>query len=130
MCRLPHLLDEDKCHEELRRMRWRHGTRCPGRASNRVFTRGRHDRPPACQRCLCGNCGKRFDDLTGTIFAGRHPPLAVWLAFLYLMGLNLSNRQIALELGLNEGDGRRGRALLGALIDTLLQPEPCPQNTI
>ncbi|MGZ8219935.1 transposase, partial [Methylomagnum sp.] len=29
MCRLPHLLDEDRCHEELRRMRWPHGTRCP-----------------------------------------------------------------------------------------------------
>lgn len=88
-------------------MRWPHGTRCPGCTSNRVAKRGRNDRQPARQRYLCRNCGKRFDDLTGTLFAGRHQPLSVWLAFLYLMGLNLSNRQIALELGLNEGDGQK-----------------------
>jgi hypothetical protein len=37
---------------------------------------------------------------------GRHPPLSVWFAYRYLMGLNLSNRQIAKELNLNESDGQ------------------------
>jgi hypothetical protein len=46
----------------------------------------------------------RFDDLTGTVLAGHHQPLRVWVLCLYFMGLNLSNRQIALELGLDGSD--------------------------
>jgi hypothetical protein len=42
--------------------------------------------------------------LTDTIFAGHHQPLRVWILCLYLMGLNLSNRQIAQELDLDEDD--------------------------
>jgi hypothetical protein len=44
------------------------------------------------------------DDLTGTILAGHHQPLRAWLLCLYFMGLNLSNQQIARELGLNDDD--------------------------
>jgi hypothetical protein len=36
--------------------------------------------------------------------AGYHQPLRVWVLCLYLMGLNLSNRQIAQELGLDGSD--------------------------
>lgn len=43
-------------------------------------------------------------NLTGTVLAGRHQPLRVWLLCLYFLGLNLSNRQIAHELDLNEDD--------------------------
>ena len=46
----------------------------------------------------------RFDDLTGTVLAGHHQPLRVWVLCLYFMGLNLANRQIAQELGLNVSD--------------------------
>ena len=46
----------------------------------------------------------RFDDLTGTVLAGHHQPLRVWALCLYFMGLNLSNRQIAGELGLAASD--------------------------
>jgi len=49
-------------------------------------------------------CAGRFDDLTGTVLAGHHQPLRVWVLCLCFMGLNLSNRQIALELGLNASD--------------------------
>ncbi len=42
-----------------------------------------------------------IDDLTGTVFAGHHQPLRVWILCLYFMGLNLSNSQIAKELGLD-----------------------------
>jgi hypothetical protein len=49
-------------------------------------------------------CARRFDDLTGTVLAGHHQPLRTWVLCLYLMGLNLSNRQIAEELGLNGSD--------------------------
>jgi len=47
---------------------------------------------------------RAFDDLTGTVLAGHHQPLRVWVLCLYFMGLNLSNRQIALELGLDTSD--------------------------
>ena len=56
------------------------------------------------QRYRCKDCEARFDDLTGTVLAGHHQPLRVWVLCLYFMGLNLSNRQIAQELDLNEGD--------------------------
>lgn len=49
-------------------------------------------------------CGKRFDDLTGTIFMERHQLLSIRFTYLYLMGLNVSNRQISEELGLDDGE--------------------------
>ena len=44
-----------------------------------------------------------FDDLTGTVLAGHHQPLRVWVLCLPFMGL-LSNRQIASEPGLAASD--------------------------
>jgi hypothetical protein len=38
--------------------------------------------------------------------AGHHQPLKVWISCLYLMGLNLSNSQIAHELSLNVNDAQ------------------------
>jgi hypothetical protein len=49
-------------------------------------------------------CASRFDDLTGTVLAGHHQPLRVWVLCLYFMGLNLSNQQIGNELGLCGSD--------------------------
>lgn len=50
------------------------------------------------------NCYYPFDDLSQTIFAGHHQPLRIWILCLYFMGLNLSNQQIAHELGLNKDE--------------------------
>jgi transposase-like protein len=61
---------------------------------------GQRDR----QRYLCKACHGRFDDLSGTVLAGHHQPLRMWVLCLDLMGLNLSNRQIAQELGLSASD--------------------------
>ena len=48
---------------------------------------------------------------------GRHQPLSVWFAYLYMMGLNLSNRQIAEELNLNDSDGQAmAEALRGGIV--------------
>jgi transposase-like protein len=52
----------------------------------------------------CHSCSQRFDDLSGTLFAGHHQPLRVWILCLYFMGLNLSNEQIAQELGIDPDD--------------------------
>lgn len=65
---------------------------------------GSDDTQPERQRYQCKQCQARFDDLTDTIFAGHHQPLKVWIFCLYLMGLNLSNQQIAQELDLNQDD--------------------------
>jgi transposase-like protein len=43
---------------------------------------------------------------------GHHQPLSVWFSYLYLMGLNSSNRQVAKELGLDESDGQAMAELL------------------
>ena len=59
------------------------------------------------QKYRCSACHRYFDDLTGTIFVGHHQPLQVWILCLYLMGLNLSNQQLAQELGLNKDDAQR-----------------------
>ena len=62
---------------------------------------GHDDTQPCRQRYPCKACAYRFADLTGTMLAGRHPLLRVWMLCLCFMGLNLSNWLIALELGLD-----------------------------
>jgi len=58
-----------------------------------------HDTQPARQRYRCKACAFRFDDLTGTVLAGHHQPLRVWVLCVCLMGVNLSNQQVGKELG-------------------------------
>jgi len=98
------LLDEAKCFDLVRQHRWPQGARCPGCASATVVRNGHDETQPHRQRYLCKACRRRFDDLTDTVLAGHHQPLQIWVLCLYLMGLNLSNRQIAHELGLNPSD--------------------------
>src|SRR3954453_13955052 len=104
MVNLSGLLDEAKCFDLVRQHRWPDGVCCPDCGSAVVIRNG-HDEGQRHRQCyLCKACGRRFDDLTGTVLAGHHQPLRVWVLCLYLMGLNLSNRQIAQELGLNISD--------------------------
>src|SRR5438128_9602512 len=103
---LPSLIDDAKCHELVRQHRWPEGVRCPSCGSASVARHGRDETQPHRQRYRCAACGARFDDLTGTVLAGHHQPLRVWVLCLYLMGLNLSNRQIALELELSPSDAQ------------------------
>ena len=101
---LSSLIDDAKCYELVRQHRWPDGVRCPHCESAAVARHGRDDTQPHRQRYRCTACGARFDDLTGTVLAGHHQPLRVWVLCLYFMGLNLSNRQIALELDLGTSD--------------------------
>src|SRR4051794_24207611 len=98
------LMDDAKCFAFVRQRRWPEGVRCPGCGSAAVIRDGCDDRQPHRQRYRCKGCARRFDDLTGTVLAGHHQPLRVWVLCLYLMGLNLATRQIAQELGLNGSD--------------------------
>ena len=58
-----------------------------------LIKRGFDDTQPHRQRYHCHGCDRDFDDLTGTVLAGHHQPLRVWILCLYFMGLNLSNRK-------------------------------------
>jgi transposase-like protein len=98
------LLDDAKCFALVRQHRWPEGVCCPGCSSSAVIRDGCDDTQRHRQRYRCKACARRFDDLTGTVLAGHHQPLRVWVLCLYFMGLNLSNRQIALELGLDASD--------------------------
>jgi len=113
------LMDDAKCFALVRQHRWPEGVRCPGCASSSVIRDGCDDTQPHRQRYRCKACASRFDDLTGLdaalrhlppgdryamVLAGHHQPLRVWVLCLYFMGLNLSNRQIAGELGLAVSD--------------------------
>jgi transposase-like protein len=98
------IIDDAKCFQIVRELRWPDGVCCPHCESNTVVKHGRDETQPERQRYQCRSCSRYFDDLTDTIFEGHHRPLRVWILCLYFMGLNLSNRQISRELDLNKGD--------------------------
>jgi transposase-like protein len=88
-----------------------------------ITKQGRDTTQPARQKYRCLGCLRSFDDLTGTVLAGHPQPLRVWILCLYFMGLNLSNAQIAQELGLNPNDVQRMTEQLREGI-VARQPEP------
>ena len=98
------LIDDAKCFALVRQQRWPEGVHCPACGSGSVVRDGFDETQAHRQRYRCKACAGRFDDLTGTVLAGHHQPLRVWVLRLYFMGLNLSNRQIAQELGLDGSD--------------------------
>lgn len=100
------LLDDNKCFELVRQLRWPQGVFCIKCGCEHVVRNGCDDTQLYRQRYLCKGCGLRFDDLSDTALAGHHLPLKIWILCLYFMGLNLSNRQIAQELSLNESDAQ------------------------
>ena len=104
MFNIQDLIEDEKCYAEVRKIRWPEGIRCPKCNSEQVTKRGKHNRDKSRQRYHCQGCQKDFDDLTDSIFEGHRQPLKVWVVCLYLMGLNLSNQQIAQELNLNKDD--------------------------
>ena len=98
------LIEDAKCFALVRQHRWPEGVHCPACGSDAVVRDGFDETQAHRQRYRCKACTGRFDDLTGTVLAGHHQPLRVWVLCLYFMGLNLSNRQIAKELDLSQAD--------------------------
>ena len=96
------LIDDAKCYEMVRELRWPQGVRCPHCGSDQVVKNGHDTSEVHRQRYCCHDCDRCFDDLTDTIFAGHHQPLRIWMLCSYLLGLNLSNQQIATELDLSQ----------------------------
>ena len=79
------LIDPKKCFALIRSLRWGEKVICPKCGSHHVIKKGFDDTQPNRQRYQCKDCQTRFDDLTDTIFAGRHQSWAVWILCLYLM---------------------------------------------
>ena len=73
------MIDDAKCFQAVRERRWPKGVRCAHCGADRVVKYGRDETQPERQRYYCGCCSRYFDDLTGTIFAGHHQPLSVWM---------------------------------------------------
>jgi transposase-like protein len=69
MVNIQALIDDAKCFETVRAMRWPDGVRCPGCGSAEVTKDGHDDTQPPRQRYRCHGCGNRFDDLTDSILA-------------------------------------------------------------
>jgi transposase-like protein len=101
---IKNLISDEQCYDAVRTLRWPDGVCCPHCESSDVIKRGMDETEPERQKYSCKTCERRFDDLTDTVFSGHHQPLEVWVLCLYFMGLNLSNQQIAVELGLNKDD--------------------------
>ena len=73
---------------------------------------GHDENHPEKQRYQCTDCKKNFDDLSQTVFSGSNKSLKVWVVALYLMGLNLSNTQLAKELNVSEPTAQRMTRIL------------------
>ncbi len=126
---LQNLIDEQKCYETVRQLRWSERVTCYKCGSKHVVNvlpeatsgscvdcvkRGFDETQPHRQRYQCQACQSRFDDLSHTVNACHHQPLQTWILCLYLMGLNLSMHQIAQELDLNKDDAQQMTSQLRA----------------
>jgi len=109
---IQNLIDDARCYEAVRDLRWPGKTYCPHCQSDDIIKRGKDDSEPYKQRYECKGCSKRFDDLTHTVFSGHHQALKTWIIFLYFMGLNLSTEQISKELNLNKDDAHYMASIL------------------
>jgi transposase-like protein len=123
MLKLDNLIDDAKCFEAVRQLRWPEGVKCVWCQSSEIKKRGHDERQHARQRYHCNACQRDFDDLTDSIFAQHHQPLRKWILCLYLMGLNLSNEQIAQEIGLHKDDVQQMTVQLRSGI-VARKPEP------
>lgn len=96
------VMSEEECYVKLRQLRWPEGTVCPHCKSAKCTEIGSASRKKPTIKYNCDGCGKNFNDLTGTIFRSSNLSLKKWIFCLYLMNLNISNAQIAKELGVSE----------------------------
>jgi transposase-like protein len=98
MFNITNLIDDKKCFEEVRNLRWEKHVICPHCGSINIIKDGHHESCEHRQRYKCKDCKKRFDDLTDTVFQNSNISLKIRILCSYFMALNLSNSQISEEL--------------------------------
>ena len=92
------LPDPEECYRIIRQTRWPKGVTCPYCGSKEVQKNGHT--PKGAQKYHCKNCGKYFNDLTGTIF--DHHKLPINEAFYIIWSMpHKSTKLIAEELNRN-----------------------------
>lgn len=107
-------MEERGCHDLLRQLRWPDGVTCISCRKGRLTIHTRSERTPRL-RYLCLDCGRTFNDLTGTIFARSNLPLSTWFEALSLLRLGLSTPELARALAVKWDTARRvSRCLLVA----------------
>jgi transposase-like protein len=98
-------VSESAAADLLQQVRWRDGVECPRCRSDLTVRNGSYR---VYQRYLCKNCGRTFNDKTGTIFAHSKLSLKEWYFTIYLfLRFNTSIRQIEAELDLSYKTVRR-----------------------
>ena len=104
MLNISNLIEDIKCHQAVRNLRWLDGIICHHCFLPLVIKDSMDDTQPDRQCHLHLDRLKRLCDLTGTIFAGHYRAVRIWTICLYLIGVKLSTLQIAKELDVNRGD--------------------------
>jgi transposase-like protein len=98
-------VSESAAADLLQQVRWRDGVECPRCRSDLTVRNGSYR---VFQRYLCKNCGRTFNDKTGTIFAHSKLSLKEWYFVIYVfLRFNTSIRQIEAELDLSYRTVRR-----------------------
>src|ERR1700737_1510794 len=70
---------QDKCREQLKRLRWPKGVTCPhcqSKTISQLFTQQRYE---------CAKCEYQFSVTVGTVFHDSHLPLEKWFLATYLI---------------------------------------------
>ena len=89
----------------LQQVHWHDDVYCPRCCSDLTVRNGSYR---VYQRYLCKNCGRTFNDKTGTIFAHSKLKLKEWYFTIYVfLRFNTSIRQIEVELDLSYRTVRR-----------------------
>ena len=73
---IQNLIDDLKCFETVRELRWPQGVTCPHCDSAQITKQGHDSTQPERQRYRCQACQKHFDDLTGTDLRRPSPTVA------------------------------------------------------
>jgi len=93
-------LSDEEIVEMIRKHRWPEGVTCIYCGSKHVVRNGKSREKPYVQRYMCRDCGKQFNDLTGTPFShtSLSPREVLTIAYLYFK-LGMSALAITREVG-------------------------------
>lgn len=92
-------VSERRAVNMLAQIRWRDGVSCPRCRAEFVIQYGSYQ---VFQRYLCKDCGRTFNDKTGTVFEHSAVPLRKWYLAVYTyIRMNVSIRQLDAELAVS-----------------------------
>lgn len=95
------LPDREKCLEWIRQTRWPKGIKCLYCKSEKIQKHGKSRK--GAQRYICSDCGKHFNDLTGTLFHNRKFTIEE-MFYIIKESEYKSTNQIAKEIGRDYDD--------------------------